>query len=91
MSQENVGDKAVNEETTGETPRRQSRRKGTSGFGPVKQVGVGVSIGFPLLVIGVLMLGLFIVSVVGTTNLLWILAGLIVAAGIIAAASGRVL
>jgi hypothetical protein len=54
-------------------------------------VGVGVSIGFPLLVIGVLMLGLFIVSVVGTTNLLWILAGLIVAAGIIAAASGRVL
>jgi hypothetical protein len=91
MSQENVGDKAVNEETTGQTPRRQSRRKGTSGFGPVKQVGVGVSIGFPLLVIGVLMLGLFIISMAGTATLLWILAGVVAAVGLIAAVSGRVL
>jgi hypothetical protein len=93
MSQENVDDKAVREESTGETSRRQSRRKGGggSGFGSIKQVGVGVSIGFPLLVIGVLMLGLFIVSLVGTATLLWIIAGLVVTAGLIAAVSGRVL
>ena len=92
MSQENVDDKAVREESTRETPRKQSRRKGgSSGFGSIKQVGVGTSIGFPLMVIGVLMLGLFIVSLVGTATLLWIIAGLVVAGGLIAAASGRVL
>jgi len=91
MSQENVNDKPVREESTGETPRRQSRRKGGSSFGSIKQVGVGVSIGFPLLVIGVLMLGLFIVSLVGTATLLWIIAGVVVAGGLIAAVSGRVL
>jgi hypothetical protein len=37
------------------------------------------------------MLGLFIVSLVGTAALLWIIAGLVVTAGLIAAVSGRVL
>jgi hypothetical protein len=54
-------------------------------------VGVAVSIGFPLLVIGVLMLFLFLVSWVGTATVFWILAGLIVVAGLVAAFSRRVL
>jgi len=66
-------------------------RRTSTGFGPVKQVGVAVSIGFPLLVIGVLMLMIFLVSLVGTTATLWILAGAILAIGIIAAASRRIL
>jgi len=37
------------------------------------------------------MLGLFIVSLVGTATLLWIIAGVVVAGGLIAAVSGRVL
>jgi hypothetical protein len=66
-------------------------RKSSSGFGPIKQVGVAVSIGFPLLVIGVLGLAVLTISWVGTGTFLWILAGLVVAAGLIAAASRRVL
>lgn len=46
-----------------------------------------MSIGFPLLVVGVLMLMLLIVSLVGTGSLLWILAGVVTAAGLLAAAS----
>jgi hypothetical protein len=46
-----------------------------------------VSIGFPLLVVGVLMLALFTISVVGIGTLLWILAGAMVGAGLLAAAS----
>jgi hypothetical protein len=57
----------------------------------VKQVGVAVSIGFPLLVIGVLTLMVLIISWVGTGTLLWILAGVVVGAGLLAAASRRVL
>ena len=63
----------------------------TSGFGPIKQVGVGTSIGFPLLVIGVLTLLILIVSLVGTGTLLWILAGAVAALGVLAAASRWVL
>jgi hypothetical protein len=66
-------------------------RRTSTGFGSVKQVGVAVSIGFPLLVIGVLMLMIFLVSLVGTTATLWILAGAILAIGIIAAASRRII
>ena len=62
-------------------------RKTTSGFDGIKQVSVGVSIGFPLLVVGVLMLALFTISVVGIGTLLWILAGAMVGAGLLAAAS----
>jgi hypothetical protein len=63
----------------------------SSGFGPIKQVGVGTSIGFPLLVIGVLTLLVLIVSLVGTGTLLWILAGAVAALGVLAAASRWVL
>ena len=63
----------------------------SSGFGPIKQVGLATSIGFPLLVIGVLTLLILIVSLVGTGTLLWILAGAVVALGLLAAASRWVL
>ena len=71
--------------------RRRQGRKSSASFGPIKQVGVAVSIGFPLLVIGVLMLALLIISWVGTTTFLFILAAVLVAAGVLAAASRRVL
>jgi len=63
----------------------------SSGFGPIKQVGVATSIGFPLLVIGVLTVMILIVSLVGTSTLLWILAGAVAALGLLAAASRWVL
>jgi len=71
--------------------RRQGGRKSSASFGPIKQVGVAVSIGFPLLVIGVLTVAVLIVSWVGTTTFLWILAAGVVGAGLLAAVSGRVL
>ncbi len=67
------------------------RKRGSSSFGPIKQVGVAVSIGFPLLVVGVLMLAILLVSWVGTTGFLLILAGALVVAGVVGAASRRVL
>ena len=54
-------------------------------------MGVGVSIGFPLLVVGVLTVMLLIVSWVPTGTLLWILAAAIAALGLLAAASRWVL
>jgi hypothetical protein len=60
-------------------------------FGPIKQVGVSVSIGFPLLVVGVLILMLLIASWIGTGTLLWILAAVLVVAGLLAALSRRVI
>jgi uncharacterized membrane protein len=75
----------------GEATRKRSPRKSSSSFGSIKNVSVAVSIGFPLLVIGVLMLALLIVSLVGATTFLFILAGGLVAAGVLAAASRRVL
>jgi len=71
--------------------RRRQGRKSAASFGPIKQVGVAVSIGFPLLVIGVLTLAVLIVSWVGTTTFLWILATGVVGAGLLAAVSRRVL
>jgi hypothetical protein len=71
--------------------RRRQGRKSSASFGPIKQVGVAVSIGFPLLVIGVLTLAVLIVSWVGTTTFLWILAAGVVGAGLLAAVSRRVL
>jgi hypothetical protein len=75
----------------GDPPRKLSPQKSSSGFGSIKQVSVAVSIGFPLLVIGVLMLALLVISWVGTATFLFILAGGLVAAGVLAAASRRVL
>lgn len=75
----------------GRRPRRQSwTRSQSDSFGPIKQVGVAVAIGLPLLVVGVLMLALLIVSLVGTATSLWILAGVIAVAGLLAALSGRI-
>ena len=74
----------------GAAPRKLSPQSST-GFGGIKQVSVAVSIGFPLLVIGVLMLALLVVSWVGTATSLFILAGGLVLAGVVAAASRRIL
>jgi len=71
-----------------ETRRRRDR---SSGFKSVKQVGVAVSIGFPLLVVGVLALVVFLVSWVGTTTALWIIAAVVLAVGLVSAASRRVI
>jgi Flp pilus assembly protein TadB len=62
----------------------------SSGFKSVKQVGVAVSIGFPLLVIGVLTLVVFLISWVGTTTTLWIIAGVILALALLGSLSRRV-
>jgi hypothetical protein len=73
-------------------PRRSSWNKSLSdSFGPIKQVGVGVAIGFPLFVIGVLFLAILIVSIITSATWLWILAGILFVAGFFAALSGRVL
>ena len=63
----------------------------SSGFKSVKQVGVAVSIGFPLVVIGVLTLAVFLVSWVGTTTALWIIAATVLALGLLGAISRRVI
>ena len=70
-----------------DAPRANDR---SSGFKSVKQVGVAVSIGFPLLVIGVLTLVVFLVSWVGTTTALWIIAGAVLALGLLGSLSRRV-
>jgi uncharacterized membrane protein len=74
----------------GDAPRKLSSRKSSSSFGSIKQVSLAVSIGFPLLVVGVLMLALLVVSWIGTATFLFILAGGLVVAGVLAAASRRV-
>jgi hypothetical protein len=63
----------------------------SSGFKSVKQVGVAVSIGFPLLVIGVLTLVVLLVTWVGTGTALWIIAGAVLALGLVGALSSRVI
>jgi hypothetical protein len=66
-------------------------REDAVSFGPIKQVGVSVSIGFPLLVVGVLIVLLLVASWVGTATLLWILGACLVVAGLLAAISRRVI
>ena len=71
--------------------RRQSwTRSQSDSFGPIKQVGLAVAIGLPLVVVGVLMLALLTISVVGTTVTLWIAAAGLVVGGLLATLSGRV-
>ena len=60
-------------------------------FDSIKQVGVAVAIGLPLLVIGVLFLAILTVSLVGASTALWLLAIALVVGGLLAALSGRVL
>jgi hypothetical protein len=74
-----------------DAPRKLKPQRSSTGFGSIKQASVGVSIGFPLLVVGVLMLALLVVSWVGTATSLFILAGGLVVAGVLAAASHRIL
>jgi hypothetical protein len=75
----------------GRRPRRHSwNRSQSDSFGPIKQVGVAVAIGLPLLVVGVLMAVLLMVSLVDGTTL-WLIAGGLVVAGLLAAISRRVI
>lgn len=68
--------------------RRQSwMRSQSESFGPIRQVGLAYSIGFPLMVVGVLLLAMAFSE--GST-FLWILGGGLLAAGILAAGSGRI-
>jgi hypothetical protein len=72
--------------------RRQSwMRSSSDSFGPIKQVGVSVAMGLPLLVVGVLMVALLIVSLVGTSTSLWLLAAGLLVVGLLAALSHRIL
>jgi hypothetical protein len=63
----------------------------SSGFKSVKQVGVAVSIGFPLVVVGVLTLVVLLVSWVGTGTALWIIASAVLGVGLVSALSSRVI
>jgi hypothetical protein len=68
--------------------RRQSwNRSQSDGFGPIKQVGIGASIGFPLMVVGMFMLA--IAYSAGETYL-WVLAAGLFVGGLLTAASGRI-
>lgn len=60
------------------------------GFKSVKQVGAAVSIGFPLMVIGVLALAVFVISWVGTATALWIIASVVLGLGVVSARLGPV-
>lgn len=62
-------------------------RSQSDGFRPIRQVGVAVSIGVPLMVVGLLLLAIAW-SAGGT--FLWILAGGLFAAGLLTAASNRI-
>jgi hypothetical protein len=69
--------------------RNRPRRPGEDGFWPIKQVGVANSIGFPLMLVGVL-IGFVAGSAQGDTTMLWWLAGGLFVVGTIIAASNKV-
>jgi hypothetical protein len=69
-------------------PRKRPRRSTEDGFWPIKQVGVANSIGFPLMLIGVL-IG-FVAGSAEDAGSLWWLAGGLFLAGIIVASSNKV-
>jgi hypothetical protein len=69
--------------------RKQSWDRSLSdGFRPIKQVGIAASIGFPLLVIGALML---IMAFAAAGSWMWIAGGALLAIGAIAAVSQRII
>jgi hypothetical protein len=70
---------------------RKRPKKHASSFGSIHQVSVAVSIGFPLMVVGVLMLMIFMISWLGTAAFMWAVAGLILVLGIMGAASRRII
>jgi hypothetical protein len=68
--------------------RRQSwNRSHSDGFGSIKQVGIGASIGFPLMVVGMFMLA---IAYSAGEMYLWVLAGGLFAGGLLTASSGRI-
>jgi hypothetical protein len=73
-----------------ERPRRRRHnwnRSQSEGFGPIRQVGIAYSVGFPLMVVGLLIMA--IASSEGST-FLWVLSGGLFAGGLLAASSGRI-
>ena len=69
--------------------RKQSwMRSQSDGFRPIRQIGVAASIGVPLMGVGLFLL-IFAWSSGGT--LLWVLAGGLLGAGILTAASNRII
>ena len=74
-------------------PRRRHSwtRSQSDSFGPIKQVGVAISIGVPLLVVGVLLMTVLIVSLVETGTWIWVAAGVLLGAGLLAAICTRVI
>jgi hypothetical protein len=74
-------------------PRRRAswNKSYSDSFGPIKQVGVAVSVGVPLLVVGLLFVMVLIFSLVGIGHALWILGAGILLVGLLAALSGRVI
>jgi hypothetical protein len=72
--------------------RRHSwNRSQSDSFGPIKQVGVSISIGFPIFVVGVIFVTILIFSLVGGTTALWLIGGGLLLIGLIASLSGRVI
>lgn len=67
----------------------KSRPSGSEGFRPIKQVGVAYSIGAPLMLTGLLIL--LITFSIGGDTALWFVGGGLTLAGLIAAASGKVI
>ncbi len=64
------------------------RSQSDDGFKHIKQVGVASSIGFPLLVVGALMI---VIAFAAVGSWLWIAGGVILLLGVIFAASGRII
>jgi hypothetical protein len=62
-------------------------RSQSDGFRPIRQVGFAVSIGVPLMVVG---LFLFLTAYTAGGTYLWVLAGSLFGIGLLAAISGRV-
>ncbi len=71
-------------------PRRRRHswnRSQSEGFGPIRQVGIAYSLGFPLMIVGVLMLA---VAYSEASLLYWLIGGGLMLGGVIAASSGRI-
>lgn len=72
-------------------PRRQSWNKSQSDSYPVKQAGVAISIGLPLVVVGILFVVILIMSIVEAGTKLWLIGAGVLLLGLIASLSRRVI
>jgi hypothetical protein len=63
-------------------------RSQSEGFRPIKQIGVAGSIGFPLMVVGGMML---VFAASDGATWMWIVAGGLFGLGLLTAASGRII